>query len=1604
MQSIIDQIIKFSSKNQKNTNSSLSEYIKIFFSGAVGKDFADYKVEELFSLVSSSFQFFSQKPADNFKVEIYNPSIEKDGFDSSYTILNVVNDDMPFLVDSTVMQFDNLGIEIKNIIHPILTTKRSADGKIISFVKEGDNSNESVIQLHLTKVSDDQLKFLKTRLAEILESVKLAVSDWQKMIDLTKKSGKNLSEQSSKIFSGNSANKIGFTVEEVVNFIDWTVDNKFILLGAIEFGIEVKNGKYSYQEIAGSRLGIYRSEYEITKPTIVNVSSREIEDVVKNPYLVEILKSRYKSQIHRHSNAERIRIQKFDSQGKVIGEYRLIGLFTSSVYYQNPKAIPIVRKKIEQVIANSGFGKNSSSFKDLLSALESYPRDELFQIDQEDLLRIAVGIVAMSGRSLVRLFVRKDKFSRFISCLVFIPRDNFNTSLREKIQDLIAQEYQGETSDTFVQIADSNLTRVHLIVRTENNIPNVDVDSLEKKLIQLCRLWSDDFKDEVENNFSTEQTREILNLYENAFSVSYTNRFNAKAAVLDIQHINACLQSGKITCDLYQTTEVTADVVELKLYSPEKKLLLSDIMPILDSFGFNVVLEHTYSVYPKDKKNIWIHYFNLNLSTGVDVLTKEIKNNFIETIDKIWSGETRVGHLNRLVVASDLNWRQIYVLRAYSKYLYQIGLRYSQNHLSDVLVKYRDLSKLLVNLFETKFDPEFTGDRAKLTKEISAKIKDGLSKISDVAEDVVIRKFFNVIQSTLRTNFYQKTLDGDNKDYLSFKLDSSEVLELPLPVMYAEIFVYAVKVEGIHLRGGKVARGGLRWSDRHDDFRTEVLGLVKAQMTKNAVIVPVGSKGGFVVKKSTEGLSREQILENGIDAYKTFLRGILDLTDNVIDGKIINPQNVVKYDNDDPYLVVAADKGTATFSDIANEISAEYNFWLGDAFASGGSVGYDHKKMGITAKGAWVAVRRHFAEIGVDIQTQDFTCIGIGDLSGDVFGNGMLLSKHIKLVVAFNHLHIFIDPNPDSASSFNERERMFNLPRSSWTDYDKSKISKGGGIFERSAKTITLSAEAKQALSIEQDELTPNELISLILKAPIDLLWNGGIGTYVKASDESHLDVGDRVNDVLRVNGCDLKCKVIGEGGNLGFTQKGRIEASLSGVRMNTDAMDNSAGVDCSDHEVNIKIALIAAMKAGKISLEERNIILEQMTDEVSNLVLADNKNQTGAISTSYSQGYLSLGNQAQFLNSLEKSGALNRKVEFLPTSKDIAKRQSDKIGMTRPELCVMLAYSKMDLYPQILASKLVKDPYLEPDLFSYFPKLLQEKFPDEIKNHQLSSEIIATSLTNSIVNKAGITFVNQIASDTGFLPVDIVRSFIIVCDAFSLDEIWDEIDQLSGKIPADIQAKMLSGISKLLERGVVWLLRHQQKSTTATAIIKYGSIIKQLYQILDEILASASRDSFNRKVVIYTGAGVSEDLARKVAAMDPMASSFDIAEIASKSDFNIKAIAKIYFEVGTRFDLKWLRSRVSATSVDNYWQKLSFKTILEDLYKYQMKLTKQIVEFSCANKDSCPTEAALDYWIKNHSFMVQRYDSFIAELKEEQFNLGLSMFVVALNRVRALI
>ncbi len=1609
MENLIEQLINFSHQKKYEKTFSREKFLdfaKLFYLQNQGRDFVNYPVEELHNATLLSFSFAAEK-LKIFKVRIYNPTVDVDGFNSTNTFLEVISDDMPFLVDSIVGYLDRIGIRIKNIIHPIYPIVRTKNGELESIEATENSKQESVIQLHLDKItSESDIQMLQESISKIIETLVLVVGDWKKMTEVAKKSQKQIDNAKKLI-------KDLKEIDESKDFISWILDGNFIFLGAKEFDIkEFEKGEHHLVEVENSGLGVFQSPYADVTPEVLNSSFEEVGDSLKNPYVIEILKSRYRSRIHRISNAERIRVQKVSEDGKVIGEYRFVGLFTSSAYSHSPTSIPLIKNKIAKVVADSNFTKGSHNHKELISILESYPRDELFQTNAADLLRIATGIVAICGRSQVRFFPRKDKYSRFVSCLIFTPRDRSNSDLREKIKDYLAEIYNGEIADSFVEITESKLIRFHVIVRTNNGIPAIDSAKVEREITNMTKVWSDDLREAIAAKFENEKQIALFAKYRDAFSVSYVNRFDPKRAAIDIARVEDCLNKNSILFNLYKSSEALADeVTELKIYNPQKKLILSEIMPVLESFGFNVIQEHTYVVSPEidDRKNsqtkVWIHYFHLNLSKGGDKFAEKTKHNFEKAVALIWQKITDVSLLNRLVVASDLDWKQIYMLRAYTKYIYQAGFKYSQSYISDALVRNRDLTKLLVELFETKFNPHLKlsmSERCKKADEISANITKSLIKVKDILDDAVIKRFFNVIKATLRTNYYQPSKEGGFKGYVSFKFDCKQVLDLPLPLPHAEIFVYSAVMEGIHLRGGRVARGGLRWSDRHEDFRTEVLGLMKAQMTKNAVIVPVGSKGGFVVKKPTANLSRDEILQEGISCYQTFLRGLLDITDNVIDGKIDHPQNCIMHDDSDPYLVVAADKGTATFSDIANGISAEYNFWLGDAFASGGSVGYDHKKMGITAKGAWISVKRHFAEMGIDTQTQDFTCVGIGDLAGDVFGNGMLLSPHIKMVAAFNHMHIFFDPNPNPTESFAERVRMFNLPRSTWMDYNQSLISKGGGIFERAAKSIKISSEVKAVLAIEEDELEPNELIKAILQAPVDLLWNGGIGTYVKAADESHQDVGDRANDMLRINGSDLRCKVIGEGGNLGFTQKGRIEYALKGGRVNTDAMDNSAGVDCSDHEVNIKIALIQAMRSKKITLEERNKVLETMTDDVSNLVLADNRLQTQAISIASSQGVSNLGDQAQFLDRLEKTGLLNRKIEFLPSKKEIDKRQTDRVGMTRPELCVMLAYSKMDIYNALLTSDLIKDKYFESELLSYFPKLLQKKFSDEIIGHQLRNEIIATQITNFVVNRAGITFVNQLCQDSGFAIGDVVKSFIIACDSFRLREIWEEIEKLDGKIAPHIQAQMFLSASKLLERSVLWLLRNQAKGSISPIITRFRKIADELSSLLSEVLAQASRESFERKIERYCLNNVDRKLANKIASLDPLASVFDIAEISAASSFDLKVIAKIYFAVGTRFSLKWLRTKVASASHDNYWQKLSGKTILEDLYSYQMRIAKCVVDSSCNDKNLCEVDS-LSSWITKASFLVERFDNFIAELKTQP-NPDMSVFVVALNRLKPLV
>lgn len=1561
----------------KNQIDLFTKFTREFYKNSNQKDFSEYSSQNLSDFSFSIFNLLESKQLNSFKVKCYNDI-------SNITIFNIINDDKPFLLDSIIIEFEKRDIAIKNIIHPILSIERNENNQINDLGAFSKENNESIIQIHCEKIYDiTEIASINTELIKILDICHLVVSDWSKMLKTTEET--KLSLQNYKKHNPN------IDIDEFIEFIDWIKNNNLIFLGLAEYKIYNNDGKYSIKRIADKTAGVLRTKYPDAIPSIYNRSSEEIEDSIKNPYYIEILKSKYTSKIHRSSYTERIRIQKFNDKGEVCGEYRFVGLFTSSAYYQSFSKIPLLRNKITNVIQRAGYPPASHNAKDLLYVLDSYPRDELFQISENDLYNIATGIVNLSCRSVIRVFPRIDKFKRFISFLIFLPKELFNTAARQNIQKILEKEYNGYVDSYSTYFTMHQIARLHIIVKTDNVSSNIDISNIEKQITEATKLWSDSLKDNIYSHFNIKEAGTLYKLYKKAFSLSYQNRFYDDNIIYDIQYLEKSRKNQQNICSIYKSNLVSHDIIELKIYSTKDVFSLSMIMPILESFYFNVISEHTYSVELTDEV-FSIQYYKIVITKSDFELTDKIKHNIEEIINRILTKVAKPSNNNKLAICANLNYKEIFLIDAYSKYLYQANLRYNPKYISDILYQNSDIVKLLSKFFYNKFDPKLSLNRSKNIEKIEDKIKKKLSDISNINHDEVIRKFFNVIESTNRTNFFQ------NKDYLSFKIASEKIINLPLPKPFAEIFVFSNEVEAIHLRGGKVARGGLRWSDRLEDFRFEVLDLVKTQMTKNAQIIPVGSKGGFVIKSNLSDLNREQISQKAIECYKTFLKGMLDITDNVINNKISHPDKTVTYDHDDPYLVVAADKGTATFSDIANSVSKEYNFWLQDAFASGGSEGYDHKKMGITARGAWVSVVRHFMELGKNIDKEEFTVAAIGDMSGDVFGNGMLLSNNIRLQAAFNHLHIFIDPNPNSKTSFEERKRLFKLPRSSWSDYNQNLISKGGAIFSRAQKNIKLSKEIKNLLDITTDSVTPDELISFILKAKVDLLWNGGIGTYIKASDENNSEVSDRISESVRINASDLKCEIIGEGGNLGITQRGRIEFALMGKKINTDAIDNAAGVDCSDHEVNIKIALMSAIQNKKLSVANRSKLLESMTDEVAKLVLNNNRLQTQIITVEENLGHKQLDNQSRLLNTLSKNNLLNRKIEFLPNFKEIQKRKLENKGLLRPELAIILAYTKMDLYNKIIESSLVNDPYFENMLINYFPVQLRDKFSDEIKNHRLRKEIIATEIVNSVINRAGFTFINQLSDETGKTFAEIAKTFIIIRDIFDLQSIWTQIEELDHTIPYNIQAKLFQEINNLIYRMTSRFLKLNKKFAIDKNIKYFIEVRENLYKNIKNILPKESIEYHNEKVNNYKEMSVPNKLSDQIAALDSLSSICDIINITNNYDIDLLDVAKLYFKIGDKLHFKWLLEKTSHIAINSHWDTISVKSIIEEIFDYQLLITKKVIKVNLTLKEKDLSN--IDNWLSQHIADFDKYEHFIAELKSN-IAIDLSIAVVATNNIK---
>ena len=1570
-----------------------------FFEKLDADDLTGQSVADLYGMVLSQWHFV-RKHTGGMRLRTYNPSLEQHGWESTHTVVEIVCDDMPFLVDSITMEVNRQGLTLHMIIHPVMQVRRDQAGRFVALVEPGQASSdvarlESIMHVEVDRRADAaDLEALRQGLERVLADVLAAVSDWPAMRARVAEIGEGLAAVTHP--------EAAAEVPEAGAYLQWLLDDNFVLLGCRDYELVSLDGDNALRVQPGSGLGLLRESGDEHASRAFSSLPPQLRAQAHLPRLLTITKSNTRSTVHRSGYLDYIGVKTFDATGRVTGERRLIGLLASTAYSVSPFQIPVLRAKVAAVIERAAFMPRSHAGKALQMILERYPRDELFQIDPDELYQHAMGILRLGERQRTRLFVRRDPFGRFVSCLIYVPRENYNTEQRKKMQSVLTEAFNGVASEFDVHFSESALARILIIVRcADGMIPEVDERELEQRLIHASRRWEDALQRALLEHCGEERGMRLLARYGNGFPAGYREDHSARVAVFDIEQMEALIDADSLGMSLYVPLEAEPGRLNFKLYRLDAPVPLSESLPMLERMGVRVVDELPAEILRQDGRKVWIHDFGLHHSSvvDIDIDIDKVRALFQDTFARVWRNQVENDDFNRLVLLAGLSWREVAMLRAYARYMKQAAFTFSQTYIEHTLAAHPALARRLVMLFAQRFDPALAQARQQGTDDTVADIEHALNQVANLDEDRIIRQFLALILATWRTNFYQRDAQGQPKPYLSFKLDPARIPALPQPLPMFEIFVYSPRMEGVHLRGGKVARGGLRWSDRMEDFRTEILGLVKAQIVKNAVIVPVGSKGGFVTKMLPVEGGREAQLAEGVACYRMFLSGLLDLTDNLVQGQVVPPADVVRHDQDDPYLVVAADKGTATFSDYANEVAAEYGFWLGDAFASGGSVGYDHKKMGITARGAWESVKRHFREMGVDTQSQPFTVVGVGDMSGDVFGNGMLLSRHIRLLAAFDHRHIFIDPNPDPEASWRERERLFRLPRSSWDDYDKTLISEGGGVWSRSAKAITLSEAARAVLGIQAASLAPAELIRAILKAPVDLLYNGGIGTYIKAASESDLAVGDRANDAVRVNGGELRCKVVGEGGNLGVTQLGRIEFALSGGRINTDAIDNSGGVDCSDHEVNIKILLDTVVTEGELTLKQRNALLADMTDEVAALVLRDNYAQTQVLSVMRALGTLLIDDQAEFIRRLSHAGRLNRALEYLPTDEAIGERKTSGVGLVTPELAVLLAHSKIELYDAVLASDVPEDPYISTALERYFPQPLRERFATQIAAHPLRREIISTHVVNSMINRVGTTFVSRLQAEYGASATDVVRAYMATREVFGLVPIWRDIEALDNQVEHAVQVDLIIATGRLVMRGATWFLRHRQWLTDLQATLAHFSPgVKSLAAGLRELVTADYRHELDAAVARYGARCVPEALAARVASLDEVHSALDLVEIAADSGRSEALVGEVYFAIGGRLDLHWLTQQIAALPVGSRWQSLARSALRVELSNQARSLTQGAL----ARQDQGADRIALvDDWGGRNALELARYDQLLADIKVAK-SIELPMLLVLLRALAA--
>ncbi len=1591
----IEEVVKLALAHAPAGERALIEvFAREYFRQVDPDDIVERSAEELMGALLSHWQFGARREPGKPKVRVLSPTAAEHGWVSRHTVIEMVNDDMPFLVDSTTMEINRRGSTLHLIVHPIFAVERNADGTLKSIRPRSphgtadDTPRESWMHVEVDRLVEPQMRAdLQEDIERVLGDVRAAVEDWKPMLARLREAVAELDRH--------PPTPPAEEVAEARAFLQWLFEDHIVLLGYRQHDLVTQQGDDALKLVAGSGLGLLRekpgekvSESFASLPAAARALAR------KPSPIVIVTKANTRSTVHRPGYTDYIGVKRFNDKGDVIGEHRFIGLLTSTAYSARVTEIPLLRGKLAKVAARAGFLPGSHLAKALDHVFETFPRDELFQISADDFYEIALGILQLGERQRLRIFIRPDQFERFVSCLVFVPREVYSTDLRLKFQQILIEAFDGIGAEFDVLLSDAILARIQFTVRTTpGKIPPYDRHQIERKLAAAARRWDDELREALIEEEGEARGIQMYKRWAGTFPAAFSERVTPRAAVADVRKIDALTKESPFALSFYRPLG-SNNTLGFKIYHAGAPVVLSESLPMLEHMGVRVLSENPYRIGADGAAQVWIHDFTLQARMEEDAELETIARLFEDAFAREFSGRTESDDFNRLVLLAGLAADEIVVLRAYAKYLKQIGFGLSQAYIEATLAAHPRIARMLVSLFKLRFDPQ-QQDLAAAQRQQRA-IEQALERVTNLNEDRVLRQYLALMLATLRTNYWRTGVGhsgaaGERRTFLSFKFESARVPGLPEPKPLYEIFVYSARFEGIHLRGGKVARGGLRWSDRPEDFRTEVLGLMKAQMVKNTVIVPVGSKGGFVLKKAPPPSDRDAFMKEGVACYQDYLRGLLDLTDNLVAGKVVPPPQVQRFDGDDPYLVVAADKGTATFSDYANAISKEYGHWLGDAFASGGSAGYDHKKMGITARGVWESVKRHFREMGIDTQTTDFTVAGIGDMSGDVFGNGMLRSNHIRLVAAFDHRHVFLDPNPDTAKSLAERQRLFELPRSSWADYNAELISAGGGIWPRSAKSVAISPQARERLGIDAETLTPNELVTAILKAPVDLLYNGGIGTYVKAESESHADVGDRANDAVRINGRDLRCKVVAEGGNLGVTQRGRIEAALSGVRINTDAIDNSAGVDTSDHEVNIKILLGLAIADGELTEKQRNTLLAEMTDDVAALVLRDNYFQTQALSIARRIGVRLIDQQARFIRFLEKNGRLNRAIEFLPPDEEIEERKAKRIGLTSPELAVLLAYSKMWLFDELLASDVPEDPWVATALARYFPRKLVERFGAWIPRHPLKREIVATHVLNSMVNRVGSTFVHRMSEMTGAPPPQIVRAYLLTREVFGYVPLWREIEALDARVPDAVQADMIMEANRLMTRAVAWFTRSRRLHEPMEATHKR---LAPAVAALRARLASDAKAS--TRVAAWVQAGVPEPIAAGVAMMQGLYAALDVAEIADTTRRPLDEVAEVHASVGAHLGLTKLRAQIDQLPADNYWQSLAKAALGDDLAGLQ-----RAIALDAVSQDGDGAAARLAAWEARNGPALERARRLLAEFGDK--GADLAMLSVALRELRNL-